>query len=220
MTNPQELLDDLKTNASLRKKKSLDLIFKLLQHHTTAGNRDFSIATIGRLSAEAGGPSPQSIRNKGGEDYRRLIEGWAALNGTTTKKPLSAGGHNTTPKRDNDVLSLIEDPALRAVVGAIIAERDLFRKELRTLKCLTELTIDRRSEKHIHGNSVELLPAIVGILTDCEREALAHATSNKLFDVYGWVASENGRVKDHNGRHIYKPGYLTAIEKVIRLSHS
>lgn len=217
MTDPQRLLEDLKANASSRKVKSLDLIFKLLQHHSEAGTQDFSIATIGRLSAKAGGPSSQSIRNKGGKEYRRLIEAWAVHNGTTTKKPISPGNRNI-PKRDSDVLRLIDDPALRAVVGAIIAERDRFCKELRTLKSQIQFTIDRRPETSYSDTSALPLASIAKVLTGGEQEALKHAISDNLFETRGWIASKTGRVKDNNGRHIYKAGYLTAIEKVLDMS--
>jgi len=213
--DPAKFLADLKNGASKRKCNSLDLIYGILERHTASGERDFSIATIGRLSASAGGPSSQSIRNPGGLDYRRLIEVWAQAHGTTRKKPPSQGSRPKVPTRDADILKRIEDPALRAVVGAIMAERNRFQNELRVLKSQTEFTIDRRPVKGVLEQPVELLPSLAGVLNDAEREALEHAISEKLLTERGWRAFENGRVKDENNRHLYKPGYLLAIKKIL-----
>jgi len=213
--DPKKLLDKLKATASIRKQHTLELIHEILERQTALGDRDFSIANIGRLSSQKGGPSPQAIRNKGGEDYRRLIEAWAASYSTTTKKPLSQGSRNVTPGRDEDILKRIEDPALRAVVGAIIAERNRYLQELRVVKGQMEIIIDRRPAACEVQKPVELLPSLSGILTESEREALEHAVSDKLIGERGWEVFPNGRVKDQNGRHLYKPGYITALKKVL-----
>lgn len=214
--DPKKLLIELKDKATSRKSKSLDLIYHLLELQTQNKQMDFSIATIGRLSVKNGGPSPQAIRNKGGENYRTLIEAWAASQGTTTKKPPSIGARNITPKRDEDILMLIEDPALKAVIGAIIRERNQFRNELRVLKSHTSITVDRRPIRRESKQPIELLPAITGLLTLSERVALEDSISEKTFAERCWVCMPNGRVKDENGRHLYKPGYISAIENILR----
>jgi hypothetical protein len=146
--DPKRVLEDLKAEATTRKRRSLDLVHKILIDQGESGSRDFSIATIGRLCAEAGGPSPQSIRNKGGADYRRLIEAHATFHGTTRKKPLSATSRGNLPRSAEDLLKRIEEPALRAVFGSIVAERNALAQECRVLKANVELVVDRREE---HG---------------------------------------------------------------------
>ncbi|MCP4985967.1 MAG: hypothetical protein GY928_07835 [Colwellia sp.] len=138
-----------------------------------------------------------------------------ASQGTTTKKTLSIGARNITPKRDEDILTLIEDPALKAVIGAIIRERNQFRNELRVLKSYTSITVDRRPIRQESKQTIELLPAIKSLLTHSERVALEDAISTKTFTERCWEPTPNGRVKDENGRHLYKPGYISAIEKII-----
>jgi hypothetical protein len=61
-----------------------------------------------------------------------------------------------------------------------------------------------------------VLPSLLGILNDMEREALEDAISEKQFQKRGWQPFDNGRVKDENGRHLFKPGYITAIKKIIK----
>jgi hypothetical protein len=74
---PDELLDLLKAKSNTRKQRSLEIINGICREQLDRGSSDFSIATIGRLSSERGGPSPQTIRNKGGDDFRALIATWA-----------------------------------------------------------------------------------------------------------------------------------------------
>lgn len=210
----ENILADLKASASTRKRKTLDLLNSVLTKQTKSGVKDFSLATIGRLSAAAGGPTAQSIRNKGGWDYRRLIEAWAASQGTTTKKPPSPTNRHQIPRRDEDILKRIEEPALRNTVGSIIAERNRYKSEMRDLQEEIKVTVDRRPARP--QPAAEFLPSLDRILTDMEREALEEAISEETFAQRGWHAQPNGRVKDENGRPLYKPGYVTAIQKVLK----
>ena len=55
--------------------------------------------------------------------------------------PLAKG--NRVPK-DYELLERLPDPALRALFGQIIAERNRYRNELNILKAHSELIVDRR----------------------------------------------------------------------------
>jgi hypothetical protein len=55
-------------------------------------------------------------------------------------------------------------------------------------------------------------------LTESEKEALAHAISDEFMKSEGWTVAPSGRVKNANGRSLYKAGYVTAVKKV--LGHS
>ncbi len=212
--DPKQMLNELKSTVSIRKQHTLDLIYEILERHAESGNCDFSIATIGRLVSDAGGPSVQALRNSGGLEYRRLIEAWAVSQGTTLKKP-SSKKQNQIPSQDEDILKRIDDAALRAVVGSIIAERNRLKNEIRTLKSQTILTIDRRPANHIVSNASQPL-AETNLLSELEQEALKHAISDKLLKNRGWRMFDNGRIKDENNRHLYKPGYVSAIEKLLK----
>lgn len=215
--DPKKLLADLKEKATNPKSRSLDLIFNILEKQAKKHPMDFSIATIGRLSVKNGGPSPQAIRNKTGADYRTLIEAYAVFKGTTTKKPLSKGSRNIRATRDEDLLVRIDDPALRVVFGEIIRERNLFRSQLKVLKSQTEFVIDKRQYKQEEKQQqIEVLPSLIGILNEIEVEALEDAISEKFLRKRGWKSFENGRIKDENRRHLYKPGYIHAIKKILK----
>ena len=64
-------------HADPRKARSLRLIHAVCVEQQDRGSNDYSIATIGRLSADRGGPAAGAIRNKTGEAYRALINTFA-----------------------------------------------------------------------------------------------------------------------------------------------
>jgi len=183
-----------------------------------SGEQDFCIATIGRLSTAANGPSTVSIRNKSGSHYRRLIESWATFAGTTMKKPVSNQSRQREIPSDNKLLEHINDPALRTVFGQVIAERNRYRNQLNLLKQQTEFVIDKRPimRNYFQNDAtVEVFPALSGILTDMEKEALDTAISDEFFNDQGWLVTETGQVKCQTSGEIYKRGYVNAIKKVL-----
>src|SRR5258706_756582 len=84
---PEDVLTALQRDATSRTRQSLELIYTLCKEQYEAGNLDFSVATIGRLSAARGGPSTQAIRNATGEHYRTLLKAWANHVDGAVRKP-------------------------------------------------------------------------------------------------------------------------------------
>jgi hypothetical protein len=211
-------LEELKSGAHTRTKNSLDALHRILKKHYQSGERDYCIATIGRLSADVNGPSTVSIRNKSGAHYRELIESWAIYAGTTMKKPVSNQSRKREVPSDHKLLEHINDPALRTVFGQIIAERNRYRNQLNLLKQQTEFLIDKRPKAPSYSHSdatIEVLPALSGILSEMEKEALDVAISDEFFSNQGWLVAETGQVKCHEYGEIYKRGYVNAIRKVL-----
>lgn len=190
----------------------------MLKAQYAAGERNFSIAEIGRLSAERGGPTAQTIRNKTGLVFRQLIEAWAAQAGASMKAPVNPLAKANKVPKDYELLQRITDPALRAVFGQIIAERNRFRNELNLLKAHSELIVDKRPAQkfdQIEANSaVQVLPALN--LNDMEIAALKAAVSDEFFESREWTVSPAGQVKDENRREVYKHGYVNAIRKILK----
>lgn len=208
--NPDALLDLLKTKSNARKQRSLDILNEVCKEQAEGGSRDFSIATIGRLSAERSGPSPQTIRNKGGIDFRKLITTWAKHADGATKKP---------PKLQESsvysILEKIEDPAVRFIVGTILAKNTKLQGEVNLLKRQTEIVIDRRtvplSPVTHEADHQDNLPKN---LTSTEISALKHAVSDELMEQEGWSIEPSGRIVNSLGRTIFKAGFTTAIRKL------
>lgn len=211
---PNDLLEQLKSGANAQKRRNLDLIHQICQEQYQKGSKDFSIATIGRLSQQKGGPIIQSLRNKSGQDFRALIQVWSnhtgGFSGHLPKGP-------QTPLQS--ILNKIEDPAVRAVMESIIAENTKLKGQISLLKRSANVLIDMRPQTLYQTQTVELLPPCAD-LTESEKEALKHAISDAFFQAEGWATEENGRVKNAKGRVLYKPGYVTAIRKIIKNSPS
>ena len=137
---PDDVLASLKALASKRGQKTLDLIHAICSEQHASGIHDYSVRTIGRVSQERGGPTEQALRNKGGERYRALMAAWTGYTGSATRK-LAA---KSEPGVADDVLGMIDDARVRALVGSFLAENRKFKAENTLLKASANLIIDRR----------------------------------------------------------------------------
>ncbi|MCW8331942.1 alpha/beta hydrolase [Photobacterium sp. SDRW27] len=205
IVKPEIVLGELLANATARTAKAIKILNKVLEDQAESEKKDFCIATIGRLSAEAGGPSTQTIRNRTGKHFQQLIEVWATYSGTTTKKPMSVRQKQLFNSNDQAVLDSINDPVIRAVVGSILAERNRYRDQLNIIKANTEIVIDKT--KNPETEAAEQL-------TPMEVEALKHAVSEELMRAMQWVVMPTGQIKDKEGNEVYKRGYVNGLKKL------
>lgn len=211
--NPSLTLEELCSTATTRTETALRALNEVLEKQSQAVPLDFSIATVGRLSGEQGGPSTQTIRNRTGKHFQQLIEAWAAYAGTTTKKPLSVRQKQLLNSNDQHVLDSIDDPVIRAVVGSLIAERNKYRDQLNVLKANADIVINRTKNSSLNTGSGSL------DLTAMEIEALRTAISDEFLDSQRWVVMPTGQVIDDDGQEKYKRGYVNSIRKILsRLS--
>lgn len=210
--HPDELYNRLHENASARKQRTLELIHEVCKKQAQQGNKDFSIVTIVNLLADKNGPSEQTLRNKTGEDYRSLITQWAEYANGSSKKIKK----QRSSTFNNEILENVEDPTTRALVGMILAENKKLKNENSLLKQQTSLTIDMRKSKDESlgiGQNTVLVSASYN-LTDTELKALREAISDEFIQHRGWTVDDYGRIKE-KGVMVYKPGYVTAIKKVL-----
>ena len=214
------ILEDLKTGKTSRTKDSLDKLNALLEARFNAGEKDYSIATIGRVSKGDGGVGTVSIRNKTGEHFRLLIDVWATKAKTTMKKPPVAHSRKRNVPSDIELLKRLDDPAMRAVFGQIIAEKNKLRSENCILKQHANITFDMRPTKAVHAeqvnqDTVEVLPSLDGMLLPSDIEALEDAINEDKIAQRGWTVSKYGAVKDEHERPLFKNGFVLAIRKVL-----
>ncbi|EGQ9745940.1 alpha/beta hydrolase, partial [Vibrio parahaemolyticus] len=191
--NPSLILEELCSTATTRTETALRALNEVLEKQSQAVPLDFSIATVGRLSGEQGGPSTQTIRNRTGKHFQQLIEAWAAYAGTTTKKPLSVRQKQLLNSNDQHILDSIDDPVVRAVVGSLIAERNKYRDQLNVLKANADIVIDR-TKGNVSNTSVSSLD-----LTPMEIEALRSAISEEFINSQQWVVMPTGQVINEAG---------------------
>lgn len=210
------ILEDLKEGKSTKTKASLDKLNTLLESRFKNGEKDYSIASIGRSSKESGGVGTVSIRNKSGEHYRRLIDAWATKANTTMKKPPVAHSRlNATPK-DEELLQRLDDPALRAIFGQIIAQKKRLESENRILKNQAEVIVDMRPNKQpAQSNNVEIMPSMIGLLLDTELDALKDAVDENSLARKGLTKTSTGAIKDSDGQTLFKVGFANAIKKLL-----
>lgn len=213
------ILEDLKSGKASRTKDSLDKLNALLEARFNAGEKDYSIATIGRVSKAEGGVGTVSIRNKTGEHFRLLIDAWATKANATMKKPPVPQSRKLNTPSDMDLLKRLDDPAMRAVFGQIIAEKNKLKAENRILKQNAEVVVDMRPNQAIHAEQVhqevEVLPSLDGVLLQGDIDALEDAINEDKMAQRGWTVSRYGAVKDEHGRPLFKNGFVLAIQKVL-----
>lgn len=220
MEHPKEFLEALCKGADPRKERSLRLIFGICEEQKKRGSKDYSVATIGRLSNEAGGPSAASIRNKTGEHYRALIKAYAEFAGGKSRKTAEP----RTTEADL-ILEGVTDPVLRSRLGLLLAELESTRAQLLAARHLANqnsvVNLADYPSQPASGaaadDDVEVLPAAPTFST-LEVRALKSALSSKTLDHWGWKVDEAGRVLTESGQQVFGAGFATAIGKVLALA--
>ncbi len=180
------------------------------QHET--GSRDFSLPAIGRLAEAEDILKGRALYNAQSADYRALIEAWAAYAGPPAPKP---------PKTlaSHDYLMRIDDPAIRSIMQAIIAERDKLKAQLNVLKANTQVTMDRRPLGATVAAAAASQPvtvlAMTSQLTPSEREALQKAVSADYLEERGLREGSHGEIMNERGRMVFEVGFARAIRRML-----
>lgn len=213
--HPDEILKRLKEGARPQKQRSLEVIHEVCAELRRLGSRDFSLATVGRMSEQRNGVSKAALYNKASADFRTLIQTWAAY--AEDAKPKFPGPGK--PFAEDDLLQRIGDPALRALMGSILAERNRLRAGLNTLRSHANIVIDRRVlpgevKAAPDGQIVQVLTMTEGLLP-LERESLEKAISPKFLEQEGWCEGRDGEIRNAKGRKLFEVGFATAIRKLI-----
>ena len=219
--NINTVLEGLKDGQTPRTQETLDKLNSILKEYYDAGYRDFSVTTIGRFSSRKKGPTYQTIRATKNPHYRHLIEAWATKAGTDMKRPVLEAERSRKSPVDFDLLQRLDDPALRALFGQIIAERNRLRQEVKLVKQHASIVIDKRPVQHIKpvtepSESVQIIPAMTGLLSPPLVESLQYAVSEECMNKNGWYCTDLGQVKEKEfDTEIYPRGYVLAIRKVL-----
>lgn len=210
--HPDELLASLLAKGGrAQRQRNLNELHRLCRDHHASGSKDFAIPTIGKLCEQAGLLKGRALYNAPSADYRALIQAWSEHAGPSEKKAAQP------PRAYHDLLTRIADPALRALVQAVVFERDRLRAQLNTLKAHTNIIIDRRPlpgtlHAHESGTVTVVRPTP---LTESERQALEKAVSVAFLVDQGWKEIEHGEVVNQRGRTVFDPGFATAIRKFL-----
>lgn len=207
---PEALLESMCEYASLRKAQTLRLLFSICQEQQERGSPDYSVATIGKLSAERGGPSPAAIRNKPGEDYRALIQAYAkSVDGKSRKPAKQKATHS------EEVLEGVNDPVLRVRIKLLLAENESLRGQLLAARHLAnQVSVLDLTQPHEQVDTKAV--AAAGLhLTYQEVLALESAISDTTLSHWGWSVDETGRVSTATGQVVFRAGFTTAVKKAM-----
>lgn len=204
----ETFLEALCVNVDPRKARSLRLIYEICEEQHDRGSTDYSIATIGRLSAERGGPAAGAIRNKTGEAYRALITAFAGPAGNRTGR---RGSIDTS--QVELILEGAGDPVLRARLGLLLAELKATRAQLLAARHIANqtATLDLGQSAGDHaprGTTPEL--------TELEVRAIRLAISDHTLDHWGWRSDDLGRITTADGQTVFAAGFVTAIMKMLK----
>ncbi len=207
------LLQTLKAQAAREnKRKNLELLWKVLEGMWREGCRSYGVAEVGRKLAEAGGLKTQSLRNEGGQDFRRIIEAFGAC----------AGGHGRGQKiQGRSQLDLavesLPDPAVRAIFRQVVAENKLYKTQNDQLRSsFKELSIKRPAETPSFAKAPSLeVPLPPAQLTIQEKELLRRNLSPERFEENGWKIMEGGGVVDDAGVVVLSPGFIAVMRRLL-----
>lgn len=193
------------------RRSNLERVHALCQARHAAGARDFSIAAIAKLVEAEGIIRGRGLYNAAAADYRALIEAWGAYAGPAEPKA-------PKPLASQHYLMRIEDPAIRAIMQAIIAERDTLKAQFNTLQAQCQPTIDRRpgafSTATVPDGQVTVLSPSAQ-LTPTEREALRQAVSPEYLDQQGLREGSHGEILNERGRTLFDVGFATGLRKLL-----
>lgn len=183
------------------KLRNLQTMHEICRAQYESGSRDISIVTIGKLCESQGLLTARGLYNAPMADYRNLIKIWAEYAGPPAPKPAKQ-------LATDEYLMQINDPAIRAIVQGVIAERNKLKAQLNTLQADTKIVVDLRPNTNAN------VPALGAALTDSELTALTKAISPEFLEGQGWREANFGEIVTQRGRTVFDPGFATALRKI------
>lgn len=210
-SHPDIALEQLKHGAGTRTVRNLEKIHQVCREIHQAGRKDFSLADVGRRSEACGGPSAGTLYTAAGKPFRALIAAWMGHAGIDS-------GKENEPRTENDWLRRVPDPADRALIGMMIAERNRLRHEVNLLKSKAGIVVDRRpaaaNDRPAGRDMIEILSPETG-LVPTEREALEKVLSEKWLEEHGLKIGSHGSLLNERGRELFPVGFVPGLKKVL-----
>jgi hypothetical protein len=193
----------LNGTTSTIKRKNLGIIYNILIEQYNNSTNDLSIAHIGRLSKEQGGPIAQAIRNIQGKDYRNLIKYF--------EDNVKISNPNNNKLKNYNLSDYIEDPALKAHINIILAENKSFKNQLHILK----ENMSKNYELSYGEKEEQQEIRIKDKLLSSERESINKFLTNLENNNIPLKLTMNESIKDENDSLIANPGFYCALKKIM-----
>lgn len=163
----------------------------------------------------------QSLRNKrgGANPYAALYEAWAGA----AEFVLAPRRRRGQPHVPGEMLSIndvagIDDVPLRHQVGLMLAQNRSFKAQLDILKDVRNAPVLRIEGTTEGGVALrQSLPLANHLtLTETEVEALKDFIDERRMRARGLREAEDGSVETMDGRRLSDPGFLEALDKIVR----
>lgn len=208
------LYEAIKKNAKKEEKvKNLDKLWMILNEIRENGERDFSLAEIGRRLEHLGGMKTQSLRNEQGVDYRNIIQAYAnAINGST--RYISKNRSNI-----EEVLSLINDPSIRATIKMAIDEakrlkviNDNLHAAFKNIQVGSNLIQNNKNE----SLEEKIKYSEKKILSFQFVQALRKGIDEKRLAQQGLNIENNGSITNEHGDTVFPPSFVFAIREILK----
>lgn len=204
-----------KSTRNDEKIKNLDKLWLILNDLREAGERDFSLAEIGRRLEKVGGLRTQSLRNKQGKDFRDLIHVYASA---------VCGSIKYIPKNRSNVeeaISLINDPSVRAVIKIALEEakrlkvvNDNLHAAFKNIQVGSNFNQNNKNDP----NEDKLESEHKEILSFQLIQALEKGIDEKRLAQQGMNIEKNGSISNEFGDTIFPPSFVFAIKKILEQS--
>mgnify|MGYP000692903953 CR=1 FL=1 len=197
---PEQLLEQLKKEASDTTQETLNAIYDVCLEQKERGISDFSISTIAKLGYKRGVPKAQSIRNKSGEKYKALISSFAE--NSPAIKPLK-----TLSKSETDWINEISNPKHQLLTR-------IMASELKEAKQVIQEIIPPNQRIEIHdfrNTSLQDVPR----LSEQEKRALQYIISDTFKTKWSLTENEFGELTDERGVSVFKASTVDAIRKAL-----
>lgn len=218
---PGAVLERLRTLYSdPRRHRSLDIIDAVCRSQYEHGSHDYSLKTIGRLSAARNGPARAALANPMGSPYRELIaaheRAWVPVRAVDV----------ADKGDDSALLAGVKEPLQRARIKAALADARRLAEEAkrwrRKANALQAVANGSATLTLTQGAGTADLPvASLGRtasidLLPIEKAALAAALDTRHLEKAGLSVDARGRVLDSSGRAVFPIGFATMLAKVAR----
>jgi hypothetical protein len=191
---------------------NLDKVWEVLNAIREDGDRDYSLAEVGRRLEKIGGPKTQSLRNAQGAPYREIITTYAnAVSGATRYVA-------KTKSNVEQALDLITDPSIRATLRMAL-------DDAKRLKVVNDNLHAAFKSLQVGASLpppavVEAIPLLQpGLATDGLSPRLLNALRKGIdpsrLAQQGLRVCEDGGLENERGDKLFPPGFVSAIRVVL-----
>lgn len=192
---------------------NLDKVWEVLNEIRDDGDRDYSLAEVGRRLEKIGGPKTQSLRNAQGASYRDIITAYANA---------VCGATRCIAKTKSNVeqsLDLITDPSIRATLRVALDDakrlkvvNDNLHAAFKSLQVGVSLPSAAIVEPapHLSGPTVGSELLSLRLLS-----ALRKGIDASRLAQQGLHVADDGSIENEHGDKLFPPAFVTAIQSVL-----